>query len=276
MPVPGGARHHAGMARSTDRVLLELVADLQGILDLDEFRHALLDAVRRAVPADWISLNDIGPGPEDVVVIVDPPLGPEWVERFSAHAHENPLLAYWMATRDGRAYRFTDVADPAELAELPLFREFYLPLGIRHQMSFTLPSTAPERVLAVALSRKRRNFSDRERDLLDRARPFLIQGYRTALAFAELNARLAAERVAPRQQLIALGLTQREAEVAVEVARGGSNASIARTLRISARTVQKHLQHAFAKLGVTSRAEAADRVWSLARPATDGEAEAQG
>ncbi|HEY2636675.1 MAG TPA: helix-turn-helix transcriptional regulator, partial [Solirubrobacteraceae bacterium] len=245
------------MARSADRVLLDLVADLQGILDLDEFRRELLDAVGRAVPADWVSLNDIGPGPEDVVALIDPPLEPKWVELFSAHAHENPLLVYWMATRDGRAYRFTDVADPAELADRALFREFYEPLGVRHQISFTLPSTAPERVLAVALSRKRRNFSDRERDLLDRARPFLIQGYRTALAFAELNARLAAERALPHERLIALGLTAREADVAVEVARGGSNASIARTLRISARTVQKHLQHAFAKLGVASRAEAA-------------------
>lgn len=56
-----------------------------------------------------------------------------------------------------------------------------------------------------------------------------------------------------------LGLTRREAEVLLWIARGQSNAEIAITLRISPRTVKKHLEHVFAKLGVKTRLAAAVR-----------------
>jgi hypothetical protein len=37
---------------ATDKRLLELIGDTQGLLELDEFRTELLPALRRAVPAD--------------------------------------------------------------------------------------------------------------------------------------------------------------------------------------------------------------------------------
>jgi DNA-binding CsgD family transcriptional regulator len=58
-------------------------------------------------------------------------------------------------------------------------------------------------------------------------------------------------------KLEGLGLTPREAEVLAWVAQGKSNGMIGSILRISPRTVQKHLQRTFPKLGVESRTEAA-------------------
>ncbi|HEY3697230.1 DNA-binding response regulator [Phenylobacterium sp.] len=55
----------------------------------------------------------------------------------------------------------------------------------------------------------------------------------------------------------ALGLTAREAEVLVWVARGKSNKDISEILNISPRTVNKHLEQVFTKLGVENRAAAA-------------------
>ena len=43
--------------------LLQLIGDTHGLLDLDEFRVELLAALGRVVPAGWVSLNDLGPGP---------------------------------------------------------------------------------------------------------------------------------------------------------------------------------------------------------------------
>jgi DNA-binding CsgD family transcriptional regulator len=54
-----------------------------------------------------------------------------------------------------------------------------------------------------------------------------------------------------------LGLTRREAEVLLWIARGQSNAEIAFSLHISPRTVKKHLEHVFRKLGVKTRLAAA-------------------
>ena len=52
-------------------------------------------------------------------------------------------------------------------------------------------------------------------------------------------------------------LTSREAEVLVWVARGKSNRDIGEILGLSPRTVNKHLEQVFAKLGVENRASAA-------------------
>lgn len=54
-----------------------------------------------------------------------------------------------------------------------------------------------------------------------------------------------------------LALTQREAEVLFWIARGKSNRDIAEILDLSPRTVNKHLEQIYAKLGVENRASAA-------------------
>lgn len=54
-----------------------------------------------------------------------------------------------------------------------------------------------------------------------------------------------------------LSLTPREAEVLAWVAQGKSNNTIGMILGISPRTVQKHLERTFHKLGVESRTAAA-------------------
>jgi DNA-binding CsgD family transcriptional regulator len=59
--------------------------------------------------------------------------------------------------------------------------------------------------------------------------------------------------------LAALGLSGRQAEVLALAARGMTNAEIAARMAISPRTVQKHLEHVFDRLGVRTRAGAAAR-----------------
>ena len=56
-----------------------------------------------------------------------------------------------------------------------------------------------------------------------------------------------------------LPLTRREREVLALVVAGKTNGEIATILGISARTVQKHLEHVFDKLGVETRTAAAVR-----------------
>lgn len=254
-----------GQERAPDaNALLSLVGDVCGMLDIEELRYGLLASLQRLLPSDWISLNDVASDPEGIVTIMQPDAGFELHEVWKRLAHENPLLRYYLRTQDGRAYRFSDVIERDELEALALYRELYLPLGVRHQMAFTLPAS-PDRVLAIALSRADRDYSDEERDFANRARPFLIQAYLNAIAHQSLQVELEQARGAPLLEVLrAAGLTKREAEVLRLLALGRSNHHIAAALGISFRTVGKHLEHSFRKLGVGDRSSAAGRAWELA------------
>jgi DNA-binding CsgD family transcriptional regulator len=253
---------------TADGRLLELIGDVLGMLDIEELHHGMLAGLHRVLPSDYVSLNDVGPSPNQIVTILQPEV-PELVARWEQFAHENPLLRRYLRTLDGRAYRFSDVISREELRGLALYRELYEPLGVEYQIAFNLPAS-PDRVLAIALSRKRTDYSDAERDFANRARPFLIQVYRNAIAFQALRSS-GAEPAAPLvERLLDEGLTRREAQVMRLVALGRSNNHVGAELGISARTVGKHLEHCFRKLGVADRSTAARHVWRLTGAEGDG------
>jgi hypothetical protein len=52
--------------------VLDLVADVCGLLDIGEFRLGLLDALHRVLPSEYVSLNEVGPTPDTVTVIMRP------------------------------------------------------------------------------------------------------------------------------------------------------------------------------------------------------------
>ena len=65
------------------------------------------------------------------------------------------------------------------------------------------------------------------------------------------------------KRLLALGLTPREAEVLIWVARGKTTSEIALILSSRPATVSKHLDHIYQKLGVENRTSAAAYVTGL-------------
>ncbi|MFN2469438.1 MAG: response regulator transcription factor [Gaiellaceae bacterium] len=111
--------------------------------------------------------------------------------------------------------------------------------------------------LAFGSSRPAWGLSAREHAVLDALRPIVALAY---------------ERVAVRTQLRLLleaasfeELTERESEILGYVARGRKNSEIAAALVLSPRTVQKHLEHVFERLGVHTRTQAAAAFWQRAR-----------
>jgi DNA-binding CsgD family transcriptional regulator len=255
---------------TADSRLLELLASIYGLIELEEFRRGIVDALRTSLRADWVSLNEFGETGTPIATIVAPPVAAEVHEGFGRLGHQNPLVQRSMRTRDGRVYRLSDLVSQEELHALPLYRDVYAPIGLEHQIAFTLPHEPP-RMLGIALSRKRHDFDDWERDVLERARPFLIQGYRNAVHYERArmvsgtgNGNGNGNGHAPKDALRARGLTPREAEVVGLIAAGRSNRDAAAELGLSARTVQKHLEHAYRKLGVRTRSEAAAMTWELA------------
>jgi DNA-binding CsgD family transcriptional regulator len=91
--------------------------------------------------------------------------------------------------------------------------------------------------IGIALHRDGGDFDDDDEAFLQRLRPLLAFVAREALA---------APDPVP-------GLTEREGQILRLVARGSSNDAVGLALGISTRTVEKHLEHVYRKLGVTGR-----------------------
>ncbi|WP_432826604.1 response regulator [Dactylosporangium sp. CA-092794] len=79
-----------------------------------------------------------------------------------------------------------------------------------------------------------------------------------SVAASMVRDQLARERVQQHART-RFGLTDREEDVMILLCQGLSNASIARRLLLTEKTVKNHLNHVFAKLQVTSRTEAVVR-----------------
>jgi DNA-binding CsgD family transcriptional regulator len=162
------------------RAVLDVVGEVHDAQDLVELRQILLPALRRAVPAEISSYNEVlGEGGAQFT-LADPELPDELLAAWARHAGENPLVSRYVRTRDGRPYRFSDVTTRSALHSLALYRDLYRPLGVEHQIAFALPSPRAL-TIGIALSRSSaRDFSDAERTMLEIIRPHLIQAYRNA------------------------------------------------------------------------------------------------
>jgi DNA-binding CsgD family transcriptional regulator len=254
-------------AKTLHARVLDLVGEVSALLELDELRDGLLTAIRTVVPCDYVSLNQVGPDPEQNWSIVEPTMPIQSMELFYRLADQNPLAERHLRTRDGRPYRISDVVTPAQFHQTDLYRELYAPIGIEYQISFALPSTGAQ-ILAIAMSRRETDFTDDERELLSVARPHLIQIYRNALQHTAITSGPAApSRPSPDQNTLqGLGLTAAQAKVLGLIVSGQSTSDIAGELRISERTVQKHLQGVYRRLGVSDRSGAIHRAWQATLP----------
>ena len=158
---------------------------------------------------------------------------------FDRHFHEHPLVRFH-AYQGGRVpQRITDSVPFEQFRRTALYNDYYRRIRIDHAIA--LPIYVRDGLLvSFVLNRTRRDFTERERALLEVLRPHLAKIY---------------------QRISTVGqLTARETEVLRWVAAGKSDAQIGAILRISARTVQKHLQNIYDKLGGESRTAAAMRV----------------
>jgi DNA-binding CsgD family transcriptional regulator len=146
-----------------------------------------------------------------------------------------------------------------ELERLDFYDAVMRPDGVRDTLKVWLSSTR-ESASCVLLDRFDSDFCQRDVEVLRVLHSHLVTMRQTALAG---DAAVDAADVR---------LTSREAQVLSWIARGKPNEEIRRLLVMSPTTVKKHLEHAYEKLGVHSRAGALARLRSPASPPSPGSA----
>ena len=169
---------------------------------------------------------------------------------FDRYFAEHPLVRFHATHAGGGAHRISDSLSQAEFRERALYNEYYRRIGIDHVVAVPL---FVDRALLVSfvLNRNRLDFSDRECALLDLVREPLAALYRNLLARRKVGG------------FAALPVSRREREVLSWLAAGKTDKDIGEILGMSPRTVQKHLQHIYEKLGVETRTAAVVRAMEL-------------
>jgi DNA-binding CsgD family transcriptional regulator len=264
--VAGAARHdsrHARLGQYDIRRILEAVvrlsaSDYRDVLavlreagEVDgpmPFPEPVLDALRRLVPCDVVTYHErVGGHP--ALVTSGEPRGSMTADIRAA------CRRYWHQDRlapSKRPRKVSDFLSQREFHRTELYQYVSSSVGIEDMFRLWL---APESGGArLEFDRPRRDFSERDRDVLDVLLPHLTQ----------LHKQAAGRRRAPLQLTrTSEKLTPREQELLELVAEGRTNQEISALLWISPGTVRKHLENAFKKLEVHTRTAAVAAVSAL-------------
>jgi DNA-binding CsgD family transcriptional regulator len=215
-----------------------------------------------------LSICDLTNGRRRVVTNPGHVLDAGALEAFDRHFFAHPLVCFHKSHHDGGVHRISDSLCSARFKATPLYADYYLRVGLDHSLALPLFVDA-ETLVSFVFNRQRVNFGDPERDLLEQMRPVLADLFRASVTLAQWRAHRARQDSADIAEAHAApplhsdplsALTSREREVLGWVTAGKTNAQIATILGASPRTVAKHLERIYEKLGVESRTAAAMRV----------------
>jgi DNA-binding CsgD family transcriptional regulator len=304
----------------------ELLVELGCLVPADSVVYSELDRVRRRVRVVFERPED-----DDDSVEIDDEV------RWRVLLEEHPLCVHEQERQFG-AMKLSDFLTRRELHRTWVYDNWFVPFEVEHELEVAIPSPLWHTKTFLFNRSGGRDFTERDRLVLDLLQPHLARLWRGArtrrllsVALAELDRvdehdcrgvillgsggevefasppiyrllrvffaattgerlpvalaewlesgdakplirrrdgrRLTVERVngalVLEERHERIQLSARESEVLAWVARGKTNAEIARLLWLAPRTVGKHLENVYAKLGVSTRTEAVARFFGL-------------
>lgn len=237
--------------------------------ELDAFRNAFFSIVLEAIPAEHCTWMEIGFGDtnlnavQQVVTLWEssPRLTPKLQRALLSHIEDHPFTTHARKTGKWGPFRLSDFWTPRQIRASAVWREGYQHLNVGRLLAGCAFRANRMVTLNFARPFSARDFSERDRRMLELLLPHFMQ----ALQSAERHSAIRAKDATP---LPMLGFTPREAEVAVWLARGRTNPEIATILALRQRTVEKHVENILAKLAAENRTEAAMLIAGAVKMAT--------
>jgi len=243
-------------------------ADLRGALDAlhtigedsrngNGFARRGLECLPRLVSSELATLSvcNLETGHRSVVSDCPGAISKRHIEVFDRYFFDHPLVREHGRNPHAVTRTVGDLLPESVFRRTPLYNDYYRAIRIDHVMA--VPIHVDRRFLvSFVLNRSRRGFSERDRERVEIMRPHLGILYRLAVAVDCFPSGIS---VSVERELPA-SLTPRERNVLRWLAAGKTDKDIGAILGISARTVHKHLQHIYEKLGVETRTAAVMRL----------------
>ncbi len=251
----------------------ELSYQLQGVASRREYlttTAAMLLTLlgeETVVTSTWL---DADAGRADVVVfpmcVSDTQRAAQLLHVADDHPTVQSYLRDFACRTSVEPRRVSDLVTHAELRRTKAYAEHLRPAGAEYQISILTGRVNATGMRGWVLNRSRSDFSDAERDLAVALQPMLW-----LLESAVGDNRLHELTTQPQRTAEPSPMTLRELEVLRLVGNGLTAAAIGRLLRISDRTVRKHLENAYRKLGCSDRLLAVQRAQQLELIPTRGQ-----
>jgi DNA-binding CsgD family transcriptional regulator len=244
--------------------------DLRAVLDVLQVVHEdgagdlpveALARISRLIGSESVSCNRVDHGFGQLLGTVKHPVEADPRSEFPQFRHlmaQHPGFVAYNSGRIavGRTVALSDLLDFRALRRIPLYVDFYRPRGTRDQLINTVRVTG-RHGLVMIVNRPRAGFTHRDRAVLDVLAPHLSQAVTRRERVASLTAAVrTAVRLAEQVEDAALrldALTPRERAVVENLTSGATDREIGRLLGIGHRTVHKHLEGIYRKLGVNNR-----------------------
>lgn len=210
------------------KLVMGVIREIYSCLNREALPRHLLVAVSRAIPSIHLTYDEIHLRERKVVHTAMPAGAPsEALEVFQKYMHEHPFLNLFypqemevhpfashikksakhhipIHSPEGRAVKFSDVLTTKQFRRLGFYNEFCRLLDIEYQMLLPV-IRRPSIASGITFNRDRRDFTERERLILNLLAPHILQAFQNAEAV--LDDRMKAEKV--DCGLIVLGLDGR-------------------------------------------------------------------
>lgn len=248
------------MVRLSSAVLMrahEFLLEIHRASGCAQLRQLVPRGLASLIGCDRASFNELDVG--DKRRVAPSPVPTWWLRLGEVYVHhllDHPL---WCdRVRLNQAVSFNDPVHASTWRRSVLYNEYFVALDMRQQLSSMVFAQGSSRI-GIAVNRSSRDFSDEDRAVLELLSPHVACAWRNALKLERWR-----EMVRPADGAsnaldagALVTLTPREREILRWLSEGKRNAEIALILGISTRTVGKHLEHLFEKLGVETRTAAA-------------------
>jgi PAS domain-containing protein len=185
------------LARGDAERLLRFVAEAETFGGDHPFEGEFLTQLGRLVQADWISyVESAGMSAETIIVCLDRPgdevldAALDWSAIQPVQEAEDPLHQHY-CEGGFDAVKRSDFHTQRELHRTSLYHLMLQPCGLEYSLGVRLRSQPYAGVKILSFDRCGRDFSERDRTILDLLNPHLAQLHRTAEARHRLHAALA-------------------------------------------------------------------------------------
>jgi DNA-binding CsgD family transcriptional regulator len=173
-----------GSLREADlRQVLDVAAECAAAPDLDAFRAACMDGLRRLIPGDAVGYNEVRPPPGESRSWMDPvDFIPADVtpHRLGELLNGHPVVEYVTGSGDVGVHTISDVATVNRFHGTEIYDELFGRLSVEDQISDSI--VADDRlIIGIAINRDRPGFQARDRAVLEALHPHFLNGYRAAL-----------------------------------------------------------------------------------------------